>query len=111
MELNPDLIISANSDPELYEKLSKIAPTVILPYETYRGVHEEVEDSAQSLARKKKQKNGLPVLMKNRSAAHKSERCVRRGETFSIFGAFGKTFYLYGDGIYRGAWPSIRNSS
>lgn len=72
VELNPDLIISANSDPELYEKLSKIAPTVILPYETYRGVHEEVEGSAQSLARKKKQKNGLPVLMK------KLKRCAQK---------------------------------
>jgi len=103
VELNPDLIISANSDPELYEKLSKIAPTVILPYETYRGVHEEVEGLGAILGKEEEAKEWLVGFDEKIEALRtKVNGVLEEGETFSIFGAFGKTFYLYGDGIYRG---------
>lgn len=103
VELNPDLIISANSDPELYEKLSKIAPTVILPYETYRGVHEEVEGLGAILGKETEAKEWLAGFDEKIDALRtKVNGVLEEGETFSIFGAFGKTFYLYGDGIYRG---------
>ncbi|OME95084.1 MULTISPECIES: ABC transporter substrate-binding protein [Paenibacillus] len=103
VELNPDLIISANSDPELYEKLSKIAPTVILPYETYRGVHEEVEGLGAILGKETEAKEWLAGFDEKIDALRtKVSGVLEEGETFSIFGAFGKTFYLYGDGIYRG---------
>ncbi|MGG4102494.1 ABC transporter substrate-binding protein [Paenibacillus lautus] len=103
VELNPDLIISANSDPELYEKLSKIAPTVILPYENYRGVHEEVEGLGAILGKETEAKEWLAGFDEKIDALRtKVSGVLEEGETFSIFGAFGKTFYLYGDGIYRG---------
>ena len=103
MELNPDLIISANSDPEVFEKLSKIAPTVILPYETYRSVHEEVEGLGAILGKEVEAKEWLADFDKKiEELRAKVNGVIDEGETFSIFGAFGKTFYLYGDGIYRG---------
>ncbi|KOR89729.1 ABC transporter substrate-binding protein [Paenibacillus solani] len=103
LALNPDLIISANSDPELYEQLSKIAPTVILPYESYRGVHEEVEGLGAILGKEKEAKDWLAGFdEKIEELRAKVSGVLEEGETFSIFGAFGKTFYLYGDGIYRG---------
>lgn len=103
VELNPDLIISANSDPELYEKLSKIAPTVILPYETYRGVHEEMEGLGAILGKETEAKEWLAGFDEKIDALRtKVNGVLEEGETFTIFGAFGKTFYLYGDGIYRG---------
>jgi len=103
LELNPDLIISANSDPEVFEKLSKIAPTIILPYETYRSVHEEVEGLGAILGKEEEAKEWLAGFDEKIEALRsKVNGAVEEGETFSIFGAFGKTFYLYGDGIYRG---------
>ncbi|OIB02976.1 ABC transporter substrate-binding protein [Paenibacillus sp. LC231] len=103
LELNPDLIISANSDPEVFEKLSKIAPTVILPYETYRSVHEEVEGLGAILGKEVEAKEWLADFDKKIEGLRaKVNGVIEEGETFSIFGAFGKTFYLYGDGIYRG---------
>lgn len=103
LALNPDLIICANSDPELYEKLSKITPTVILPYETYRGVHEEVEGLGAILGKEEEAKDWLAGFDEKIEALRtKVNGVLEEGETFSIFGAFGKTFYLYGDGIYRG---------
>ncbi|KOP67928.1 ABC transporter substrate-binding protein [Bacillus sp. FJAT-18019] len=103
LELNPDLIISANSDPEVFEKLSKIAPTIILPYETYRSVHEEVEGLGAILGKEEEAKKWLSDFdEKIEGLRTRVNGVIKEGETFSIFGAFGKTFYLYGDGIYRG---------
>jgi len=103
LELNPDLIISANSDPEVFEKLSKIAPTIIFPYETYRSVHEEVEGLGAILGKEEEAKKWLADFdEKIEGLRTRVNGVIEEGETFSIFGAYGKTFYLYGDGIYRG---------
>ncbi|MER2172299.1 MAG: ABC transporter substrate-binding protein, partial [Psychrobacillus psychrodurans] len=40
LALSPDLIITANGDN--YEMLSKIAPTIVIPYGDLKGVHEEL---------------------------------------------------------------------
>ncbi|MGE7923211.1 hypothetical protein ACQKND_08495 [Viridibacillus arvi] len=51
VELNPDLIISANSENSAFEDFSKIAPTIIIPYETYKGAHEEVTAFGEMLGK------------------------------------------------------------
>ncbi|MFJ7889498.1 ABC transporter substrate-binding protein [Lysinibacillus xylanilyticus] len=103
LALKPDLIITAQADAESYEKLSKIAPTVVLPYETYRSVEEEVKGLAEILGKQTEGEAWLKVfaekVSKNRE---KLEEVLDPNETFSIFGAYGEDYYLYGDGIYRG---------
>ncbi len=103
LELSPDLIISANSEPEIYEQLSKIAPTVIIPYETYRSVHEEVEGFGAMLGKEEEATKWLASFDEKIGELRiRMNAVMAEGETVSIFGAFGKGFYLYGDGIYRG---------
>lgn len=41
--LNPDLIIVNNNNEEDYDQLSKIAPTVLIPYDANRNVYEDAK--------------------------------------------------------------------
>ncbi|MEY9977816.1 ABC transporter substrate-binding protein [Lysinibacillus sp. RC79] len=101
LALKPDLIITA--DAESYEKLSKIAPTVVLLYETYRSVEEEVKGLAEILGKQAEGEAWLKMFAEKVSEnREKLAEVLDPNETFSIFGVLGKDFYLYGDGIYRG---------
>ena len=103
LALKPDLIITAQADAESYEKLSKIAPTVVLPYETYRSVEEEVRGIAEILGKQAEGEAWLKMFAEKVSENRgKLAEVLDPNETFSIFGAYSKDFYLYGDGIYRG---------
>lgn len=103
LALKPDLIIIANSDAEAYAKLSKIAPTIVLPYETYRTVEEEVRGLAEILGKQAEGEAWLTEFEeKVQENREKLAAVMKPDETVAIFGAFGKEFYLYGDGIYRG---------
>lgn len=103
LALKPDLIITAQADAESYEKLSKIAPTVVLPYETYRSVEVEVRGIAEILGKQAEGEAWLKMFEEQVSEnREKLAEVLDRNETFSIFGAYGKEFYVYGDGIYRG---------
>ncbi|WP_238600627.1 ABC transporter substrate-binding protein [Metasolibacillus meyeri] len=103
LALKPDLIIIANSDAEAYAKLSKIAPTIVLPYETYRTVEEEVRGLAEILGKQAEGEAWLTEFEeKVKGNREKLAAVMEPDETVAIFGAFGKEFYLYGDGIYRG---------
>ncbi|WP_374963905.1 ABC transporter substrate-binding protein [Lysinibacillus sp. RS5] len=103
LALKPDLIITAQADAESYEKLSKIAPTVVLPYETYRSVEEEVRGIAEILGKQAEGEAWLKMFAEKVSEnREKLAEVLDPNETFSIFGAYSKDFYLYGDGIYRG---------
>ncbi|WP_245700102.1 ABC transporter substrate-binding protein [Paenibacillus glacialis] len=64
LELQPDLIISADSEPSTFDKLSKIAPTVIIPYSTYSDTYEEVRAIGEMLGKDKEAENGWLLLMK-----------------------------------------------
>ncbi|WP_313894076.1 ABC transporter substrate-binding protein [Psychrobacillus sp.] len=103
LNLTPDLIISADAEKSTFDKLSKIAPTVIIPYETYRDVHEEVRAIGEMLGKGKDAEDWLASFDSNiQKQRDRINEVIDENETVSIFGAFGKDFYLYGDGIYRG---------
>ncbi|WP_246168332.1 ABC transporter substrate-binding protein [Paenibacillus antarcticus] len=51
LALQPDLIISSDIEKSSFEKFSKMAPTIIIPYETYSDVHEEVRAIGQMLGK------------------------------------------------------------
>ena len=101
--LNPDLIISADSEKSTFEKFSKMAPTVIIPYETYSDAYEEVRAIGEMLGKSKEAEEWLTSFdEKIQQQRDKVKAVMGEGETVSIFGAFGKDSYIYGDGIYRG---------
>ncbi|MFJ7935655.1 ABC transporter substrate-binding protein [Sporosarcina sp. NPDC096371] len=102
MSLNPDLIISADAEKSTFDSLSIIAPTVIIPYETYRDVYEEVNGIGEMLGKEKEAKAWLTTFDEKMQQREKVQEVMTEGETVSIFGAFGKDTYIYGDGIYRG---------
>lgn len=103
LALKPDLIITADSEATSYEKLSKIAPTIVIPYETYRSVEEEVNGLAEILGKQAEAKVWLKEFNEKVNVnREKLATVMKPDETVSIFGVHGKDFYLYGDGIYRG---------
>ena len=103
LDLNPDLIISADAEKSTFEKFSKIAPTVIIPYETYSDAYEEVKAFGEMLGKDKEAEEWLTTFdEKIQQQRDKVKAVMGEGETVSIFGAFGKDSYIYGDGIYRG---------
>jgi iron complex transport system substrate-binding protein len=103
LALDPDLIISANVEKSAFEDFSKIAPTVIIPYETYKNVHKEVRAFGEMLGKDEEAEKWLAAFdVKMTELREKINAVIGADETVSIFGAFGKDFYIYGDGIYRG---------
>lgn len=102
-ELEPDLIISANNDPEVYEKLSKIAPTIIIPYETYRDMHEEVRAFGEIVGKEQEAEDWLKQFDEHvQKYREEVQAVISDDDTFSLLGLYGKDSYAYGDGIYRG---------
>lgn len=103
LALKPDLIITANPDTKAYEKLSKIAPTVVLPYETYRNVDDEVNALAEILGKDKEGDEWLADFHQTVKAnRERLEGVMEPNETIALLGAYKDDYYVYGDGIYRG---------
>ena len=103
LALKPDLIITANPDTKVYEKLSKIAPTVVLPYETYRNVDDEVNALAEILGKEKEGDEWLADFHQTVKAnRERLEGVIEPNETIALLGAYKDDYYVYGDGIYRG---------
>lgn len=49
LELKPDLIVSMTNDSKEYEKLSKIAPTVVYPFGTFKDARDEMKTFGKPL--------------------------------------------------------------
>jgi len=101
VSLQPDLIVTV--EPTMYETFSKIAPTVIIPYDNIGDVHKDTRLFGELLGQKDKAEQILAEF--DRKAAEIKEKLrpiLDSGETFSLIGAFDKTYYIYGSGIYRG---------
>lgn len=111
--LKPDLIITLSGSEEnrdKYEQLAKIAPTISIPFETYKDVHSEIEAIADILGKTREGENWLKDYDKRVEAAKaKVNKVIGSGETVSILGAFNKKFYVYGNGGYRGGQAVYRN--
>jgi len=76
---------------------------VIIPYETYGDAYEEVSAIGEMLGKDKEAEEWLTAFdEKMEQEREKVQAVMGEEETVSIFGAFGKESYIYGDGIYRG---------
>ncbi|WP_244310809.1 ABC transporter substrate-binding protein [Paenibacillus ottowii] len=59
LALQPDMILIASKDASDYEKYSKIAPTLVIPYGTYKNVHEELTAFGELLGKEQEAKTWL----------------------------------------------------
>jgi len=104
MSLNPDLIISGNG--ENYEKLSKIAPTIVIPYGELANVHDELKYFGDLLGREKEASAWLEQYdQRIAEAKSKVEAAIGDNASFSIMENSGKKTWVYGDNFGRGGQP------
>ena len=101
LSLQPDLIVTV--EPTLYEPFSKIAPTVVIPYDKIGDVHEDTRLFGELLGKQDEAEQILAEFdRKTEETKEKLSPILNGNETFSLVGAFDKTYYIYGSGIYRG---------
>ncbi len=104
LALNPDLIISGNE--ESYEMLSKIAPTVVIPYGDLKNAHEELTFFGQLLGKEKEAEAWLKNYdQRIAEAKAKVDVVIAEDASFSIMEDTDKATYVYGDNFGRGGQP------
>ncbi|MFF2885247.1 AraC family transcriptional regulator [Paenibacillus sp. NPDC057967] len=107
VDLQPDLIITgASMDDARYEQLSKIAPTLAVPYGELKNAHEELTYFGELLGKEKEAKAWLEEYDRRIAAAkEKALQAVQEDATFSIIEWSDKDIYVYGDNFGRGGQP------
>lgn len=102
--LDPDLILSGNADS--YNQLSKIAPTIIIPYGTLKNAHEELTYFGELLGKEKEAKTWLDHYDQQIAAAKAMvDKAIPEDATFSILEVSAKSIWTYGDNFGRGGQP------
>lgn len=102
--LKPDLIITGNG--ENYDALSKIAPTVVIPYGELKDAHEELTYFGELLGKEQEAKDWLTQYdQKIADAKAKVDAIIPKDASFSIIEDADKTYYAYGDNFGRGGQP------
>lgn len=104
IDLQPDLIITGFAEDEgRYEKFSKIAPTVSVPYGKLKNAHEELTFFGKLLGKEKEAEMWLADYDRRIAAAREHVgKAVPSNATFSIFELMSKSTYVYGDNFGRG---------
>lgn len=110
-QLEPDLIIMNDNSDTDYASMSKVAPTVILPYEGRRNIFEDTQIIGE-LINKPNAAGELKLRFERRAAAvrEKLNGIVSRQTTAVIvrFESGGRRFSVFGDNYGRGGWPIYR---
>ncbi|SEF72120.1 ABC transporter substrate-binding protein [Paenibacillus sp. UNC499MF] len=102
--LEPDLIITGNA--ETYEQLSKIAPTLVIPYGTLKNAHEELEYFGTLLGKETEAKTWLADYDRRIAGAKaKVDAVLPSDVSFSIIESSEKSIWVYGDNFGRGGQP------
>jgi iron complex transport system substrate-binding protein len=102
--LTPDLIITANGDS--YAQLSKIAPTVVIPYGDLKNAHEELTYFGELLGKESEAKAWLEKYDERIAAAKaKVDAVIPADATFSIMENADNKTWVYGDNFGRGGQP------
>ncbi|ECL4452172.1 iron-hydroxamate ABC transporter substrate-binding protein [Listeria monocytogenes] len=100
-ELKPDLIIVSNDDE--FEAMSKIAPTVLIPYATSKNVEEDVRQIADLVGEKKAGEAWLDKFhQKAKESRAKLSGKLDPNETVGIYEVQDKDFYVMGQNMGRG---------
>lgn len=108
LDLEPDLIITwvnPAGDAKVIEQYNKIAPTLVLPYNHFKDIYENMRYFGELFGKEAEAEAWLADL--DQIAADAREQIkpyVSVEDTFALMGVFvaDKNFYIYGDGGYRG---------
>ncbi|MBK3495716.1 ABC transporter substrate-binding protein [Viridibacillus sp. YIM B01967] len=101
LAMNPDLIITGNN--ESYKILSKIAPTIVVPYGDLKNAHEELTYFGKLLNKEDEAKDWLETYDEQiADAKAKVDAAIKVDKSFSIMEDAGKVTYVYGDNFGRG---------
>ncbi|GAA4726694.1 ABC transporter substrate-binding protein [Brevibacillus fulvus] len=101
LALKPDLII-LQSD-ENYEKLSMIAPTVVIPYASEGDFYGELRKIADVIGQQEKTEEWIASFEQKAAEARKQiEPLVAEGETFGLYELADGKVWMFGDNWGRG---------
>ncbi|MBO8172473.1 MAG: ABC transporter substrate-binding protein [Bacillaceae bacterium] len=101
LQLQPDLIV-VQSD-ENYEKLSQIAPTVVIPYASEGDFYGELRKIAEIIGKEKEAEDWIASFEEKAAQARKQiEPHIEEGETFGIYEIADEKVYIFGDNWGRG---------
>lgn len=104
LALQPDLIITGNG--ENYDLLSKIAPTVVIPYGELKNAHEELSYFGKLFGKEAEAKAWLEAYDRRIAAARAAvDAAIPPDAAFSIMEYADKTTWVYGDNFGRGGQP------
>ncbi len=110
-KLEPDLILMNDANLADYPAMSKIAPTLLLPYEGGRSIFEDVRLIGQ-LINRPRAADELESRFERRAAEVRQRLAgaVNRASTAAIvrFDSRGRRFSVFGDNYGRGGWPIYR---
>ncbi|MBP1994865.1 ABC transporter substrate-binding protein [Paenibacillus eucommiae] len=96
LSLQPDLIIAGDVEQDVYDKLSKIAPTVVVPWMDY-DVFGHVQVIGDILNRQEEATAWKAEFdKKNKAAKDQIIGKIGEGKTFAIYRVDPKEFYIYG---------------
>ncbi|WP_128895837.1 ABC transporter substrate-binding protein [Longirhabdus pacifica] len=99
--LNPDLIITIS--PDQYESLSKIAPTILIPYGSYDNFEDELLAYGEIVNKTEEAEAWIADFkVKISEAKQKLEGVIGEDETAGIYQYYEKAFYVYGNKFGRG---------
>ncbi|MDN9012702.1 AraC family transcriptional regulator [Brevibacillus laterosporus] len=104
IDLQQDLIVTGSAETHSrYQQLSKIAPTISIPYGELKNAHEELTYFGKLLGKEKDAEKWLAEYDRRISVAReKARKAVPSDATFSIFELTPKATYAYGDNFGRG---------
>lgn len=104
LALQPDLIITGNGDS--YEQLSKVAPTLFIPYGDLKNAHEELTYFGELFGKEEKAAEWLAEFDRRIAEAKaKVDAAIPAEASFSILEDGGKQTWAYGDNFGRGGQP------
>ncbi len=106
LAMEPDLIIMDDFYPELNEQMSKIAPTIVVPYASLKTVHEEVAYFGGLLGREQEAETWLADY-DNRIAIAKETvlKNIPADSTFSVMELEDKNIMTVGTDYGKGGQP------
>ncbi|AJS58749.1 AraC family transcriptional regulator [Paenibacillus sp. IHBB 10380] len=95
--LEPDLIITLNRKEDVYESYSKIAPTVVVPYNKFKNIHEEVTYFGELLGHQEEAIAWLTDYDARVNVAKaKVEKVLPQGATISVLQEYDGLVFVFG---------------
>jgi len=103
LAMEPDIIITHTTKPEVYEKYREIAPTVSIASNSFNSVHEELTYFGEVLGKEAEAAEWLKEYdLHTANAKEKIAGLLPEGSTFSVFQEYDGQVFAFGPKSGRG---------